>query len=186
MTAAARGALVPPRRRTDSSSSGLDMRKFNILVHSGGESASRSLPLTYPLVSGQPCPSAGWRSLSWSLVGIGLFLVGSPFMMRSFVCLCLPAVPAPKTSSSWKCVRGFGPPCFGVLYLPFPFDLSFLLFSFFSIFSSTPLGSTFSASPPLHRESKSIALRSGRWRRHHRLLGLTDCPSSVSPVSWRA
>lgn len=50
-----------------------------------------------------------------------------------------------------------------------------------SSFSSTSGPST----PPLHRETESIALRSKRWRTHW-LLGPADCPFPVCLLCWRA
>lgn len=51
-------------------------------------------------------------------------------------------------------------------------------------FSSTSFSSTVSPStPPLHRETGSIPLRSKRWSRHG-LLYPADCPFPVCLLSW--
>lgn len=71
------------------------------------------------------------------------------------------------------------------LHLSHSFAPSLFPFFLLSLFS-TPLGNTFSPSTPsLHREKKSITLRSEWWRRH-RLLCPADCPFPVCSVSWRA
>lgn len=127
-------------------------------------------------------PVGGHTACVWS---------GSIFCFKEFgfplsaLCMCLQDCFFIAACPCYLYSRGllFRPHCLSCSLLQdraFPLLLTFLLPLFLSFhFSSTPSGSTFSPTPPLHSKSESIALRSGRWRRN-RLLPLTDCPFSVS------